>query len=151
MFDQCPQNRFRMKKIISLMQCHIKCYSLMRKETEVASLLLMVGHYSSGWNGIYVSFKRGWGKRWNKRDCGEGKCFSNMLEWVHTTFWLIFFFLYRHNCSWTVIRNCVVVYLLQGHYSPSGPDGLRPSDGSVAQPPGSAECNDCMQTPGGVC
>lgn len=37
------------------------------------------------------------------------------------------------------------------HYSPSGPDGLRPSDGSVAQPPGSAECNDCMQTPGGVC
>lgn len=41
--------------------------------------------------------------------------------------------------------------LLQQHYSPSGPDGLRPSDGSVAQPPGSAECNDCMQTPGGVC
>lgn len=25
---------------------------------------------------------------------------------------------------------------------PLGPDGLRPSDGSVAQPPGSAECND---------
>lgn len=43
------------------------------------------------------------------------------------------------------------LYLLQHHYSPSGPDGPRPSDGSAAQPPGSAECNDCMQTPGGVC
>lgn len=43
------------------------------------------------------------------------------------------------------------LHLLKQLYSPSGPDGLRPSDGSVAQPPGSAECNDCMQTPGGVC
>lgn len=36
------------------------------------------------------------------------------------------------------------------NHSPSGLDGPHPSDGSVAQLPGSAECNDCMQTPG-VC
>lgn len=35
-------------------------------------------------------------------------------------------------------------------HSPSGPGGPRPSDGSAARPPGSAECNDCMQTPGAV-
>lgn len=32
-------------------------------------------------------------------------------------------------------------------HSPWGRDGPRPSDGSAARPPGSAECNDCMQTP----
>lgn len=32
-------------------------------------------------------------------------------------------------------------------HSPWGHDGPRPSDGSAARPPGSAECNDCMQTP----
>lgn len=42
MFDQCPQNRFRMKKIISPMQCHIKCYSLTRKE-NISSLFIVNG------------------------------------------------------------------------------------------------------------
>lgn len=37
----------------------------------------------------------------------------------------------------------------QDLYSPSGPDGPPPSGGSGEQPQGSAECNDCMQTPGG--
>lgn len=34
-------------------------------------------------------------------------------------------------------------------YSPSGRDGPLPSGGSGERPQGSAECNDCMQTPGG--
>lgn len=35
------------------------------------------------------------------------------------------------------------------HHSPSGPGAPRPFDGSEAPPPGSAGCNDCMQTPRG--
>lgn len=41
-------------------------------------------------------------------------------------------------------------WCLRPIYSPSGHDGPLPSGGSGEQPQGSAECNDCMQTPGGV-
>lgn len=38
------------------------------------------------------------------------------------------------------------------HHSPLGPGAPHPFDGSEAPPPGSAGCNDCMQTPrGGAC
>lgn len=45
--------------------------------------------------------------------------------------------------------SCVSFNSLFSVALPWGRGGPRPSGGSGAQPLGSAECNDCMQTPGG--
>lgn len=86
------------------------------------------------------------------RGCGEGK---HQDTWVgkgpHIYTTQTFAFPGITAAEQSLATLWLFLYLLQQHYSPSGPDGPRPSDGSVAQPPGSAECNDCMQTPGGVC